>query len=104
MSVTAYAFLPRANVPDRASLQRSITALGFELELDRAERPFEVNGFLPFQVFETQAGFEVTAEAAAAVVARNPGLAALAGANDHCIRQSWRGDDLDFACALIVGA
>lgn len=48
MSNAQFAFVERARVPSRAALQASISALGFELQLDPGFLPFENSGFLPF--------------------------------------------------------
>jgi hypothetical protein len=103
MSNTQYAFIDKARVPDRAALQSSIDALGFDLKLHPEFSPFSNSGFLPFVLNgEEGPGFEIFYESTDDVVGGDKLFRALAEGRDHCISMSWRGDMKDLACVMIV--
>jgi hypothetical protein len=103
MSNTQYAFIDKALVPDRAALQSSIDALGFDLKLHPEFSPFLNSGFLPFVLHgEEGPGFEIFYQSTDDVVGGDKIFRALAEGRDHCISMSWRGDMKDLACVMIV--
>lgn len=103
MSNTQYAFIDKARVPDRAALQSSIDALGFDLKLHPEFSPFSDSGFLPFVLNgEEGPGFEIFYEPTDDVVGGDKLFRALAEGRDHCISMCWRGDIKDLACVMIV--
>lgn len=103
MSNTQYAFLDRARVPDRAALQASIDALGFDLKLSPDFKPFTDSGFLPFVLAGEQGpGFEIYYQSSAEAAEDDEDFLALADGRDYCIMMVWRGSMKDLACAMIV--
>lgn len=103
MSNIQYAFIDRASVPDRAALQASIDALGFDLKLDPAFTPFKDSGFLPFVLnAEEGPGFEIGYEPASDLIGDDEALRAIASGRDVVISMAWHGSMKDLACALIV--
>ncbi|MDD2893767.1 MAG: hypothetical protein PHF20_07520 [Halothiobacillaceae bacterium] len=103
MSNTQFAFINRAQVPDRSALQASIDALGFDLKLHPDFMPFEDSGFLPFILHgEEGPGFEIEYQDAAEVIDGDEELGAIAGGRDHCISMVWRSSMKDLACVMIV--
>jgi hypothetical protein len=103
MSNTQYAFIDRARVPDRAALQLSIDALGFDLKLHPEFSPFSNSGFLPFVLGgEEGPGFEIFYQSTDDVAGGDKIFRALAEGRDHCISMCWRGDMKDLACVMIV--
>lgn len=103
MSNIQYAFVERARVPDRAALQASIDALGFDLRIHTDATPFTSAGFLPFTLNgEAGPGFEVQFEPAADVIGEDAGLQAAAAGRDACLSMAWHGSMKDLACVLIV--
>jgi hypothetical protein len=103
MSNTQFAFLKRSSVPDRASLQASIDALGFDLKLHPDFTPFDDSGFLPFTLNgEEGPGYEIYYEETKDVAKGDERLLALAGDRDHCISMVWRSSLKDLACVMVV--
>lgn len=103
MSNTQYAFIDKARVPDRAALQSSIDALGFDLKLHPDFTPFSDSGFSPFVLNgEAGPGFEIFYQPTDDVVGGDKAFRALAEGRDHCISMSWRGSMKDLACVMIV--
>lgn len=103
MSNTQFAFLRRSQVPDRAALQASIDALGFNLKLHPEFTPFEDSGFLPFTLNgEEGPGFEIEYQDLTDIADGDEDLEALAGGRDHCISMAWRSSMKDLACVMIV--
>ena len=103
MSNTQYAFLKRSSVPDRAALQASVGALGFDLTLHPDFTPFEDSGFLPFVLCgEEGPGFEIEYLEAEEVIDGDEDFASLADGRDYCITMVWRSSMKDLACVMIV--
>jgi hypothetical protein len=103
MSNIQYAFIERTRVPDRAELQASIDALGFDLKLHPEYTPFEDSGFLPFVLnAEEGPGFEIQYEAASDLIGAELALQDIAAGRDYCISMAWHGSMKDLACVLIV--
>ena len=103
MSNTQFAFIERSKVPDRAALQASVDALGFDLKLHPDYTRFEDSGFLPFVLCgEEGPGFEIDYEEARQIVGEDANLQALAVGRDHCISMTWKGSMKDLACVMIV--
>jgi hypothetical protein len=103
MSNSQFAFLNRSAVPDRASLQASIDALGFELKLHPGFTPFEDSGFLPCTLKgEEGPGFEIFYEESAEIVGEDDDFKLIADGRDYCISMVWRGSMKDLACVMIV--
>ncbi len=103
MSNTQFAFLNRAAVPDKAALQASIDAMGFNLTLHPDFTRFEDSGFLPFTLNgEEGPGFEISYEDANAVTEDDEDFAAIADGRDYCISMVWRSSLRDLACVMIV--
>ena len=103
MSNTQFAFIKRESVPDRAALQASLDALGFDLRLDPEFTPFEDEGFLPFTLKgEEGPGYEVYYEEASDICEEDEELAALADGKDVCISMVWRSSMKDLACVMMV--
>lgn len=103
MSNTQYAFLQRSDVPDRAALQASVDALGFDLKLHPDYTKFEDSGFLPFVLNGREGfGFEIYYQEASEVLADSEDLSAIAKGRDYCISMVWSSSMNDLACAMIV--
>ncbi len=103
MSNTQYAFIEKARIPDRCSLQTSIDALGFDLTLDPTYTPFEDSGFSPCILNGKHGfGFEIYYNAASEITETNESLLEIANGNDYCIRMVWHSSMSDLACAMIV--
>jgi len=69
MSNMQFAFIERSLVPDRAALQASVDALGFDLKLDPEYTRFDDSGFLPFILNgEEGFGFEIYYEEASEII------------------------------------
>ncbi len=103
MSNTQFAFLQRAKVPTRESLQASIAALGFDAELHPDFTPFEDSGFLPFTLNgEDGPGFEIEYQNASDVIDGDDELLEFAAGKDYCISMTWSSSMKDLACVLIV--
>lgn len=103
MSNIQYAFIHRSKVPDRATLQASIDALGFDLRLHPEYTPFKDAGFLPFVLEgEEGPGFEIGYQESRELLTDDPKLRALAADRDYCIDMIWHGSMRDLACAMIV--
>jgi len=98
-----FAFIERSRVPDRAALQASVDALGFDLKLHPEYARFDDAGFLPFVLNgEAGFGFEIYYKEASEIIGEDQRLRALAAGRDHCISMVWRGSMKDLACVMIV--
>lgn len=105
MSNTQFAFIERSSVPDRAALQASVGAMGFDLKLHPEYTPFTDSGFLPFVLNgEEGPGFEVYYEEASKVTGADPRLRPLAAGRDYCISMVWSSSMKDLACVMIVSS
>lgn len=103
MSNTQFAFLKRANVPNREALQVSIDALGFDLKLDPDFTPFEDEGFSPCTLNGIgDVGFEVFYEPSSDIVGDDEELQEMVGNNDFCISMVWHSSMKDCASVMIV--
>jgi hypothetical protein len=103
MSNSQFAFINRSAVPDRAALQASIDALGFDLKLHPEFTPFDDSGFLPCTLSgEEGPGFEIFYEDSAEIVGEDDDFKLIADGRDHCISMVWRGSMKDLACVMIV--
>ena len=103
MSNIQYAFIARDRIPDRAALQASIDALGFDLKLNPEYTPFRDSGFLPFILNGEQGpGFEIRYQEAGDLIDKVGALRDVAASRDHCISMAWHGSMRDLACAMIV--
>lgn len=103
MSNIQYAYMDRARVPDRATLQAAIDGLGFDLRVPPGYAPFESRGFLPFVLQgEDGPGFEIGFETTRDLMADDPGVEDLAAGRDACISMAWHGSMHDLACVLMV--
>jgi hypothetical protein len=103
MSNAQYAFLQRAQVPDRDALQASIDRLGFDLKLHPEYTPFSDCGFLPFVLNgKSGPGYEVFYAPTTEVADGDDSLLAIAKGRDSCITMVWRGSMKDLACVMIV--
>lgn len=103
MSNTQYAFLNRAQVPDRSALQASIDALGFDLRLHPQFTPFIDSGFSPCVLCGKEGpGFEIYYAPSKVVTDGNEDFLALAEGRDFCISMVWRGSMKDLACVMVV--
>lgn len=102
MSNMQFAFIERSRVPDRAALQASVDALGFDLQLHPEYTRFDDAGFLPLVLNgEEGFGFEIYYDEASGVIGEDQRLRALAAGRDHCISMVWRGSMKDLACVMI---
>lgn len=104
MSVSQSVILEKSRVPDHASLQKSIDALGFDMKVDKSFRPFESDGFLPCQIDGKPAGFEILWEEAGDLLATWPGLKDAIGERDTVITLTTHSDMRELASALILSA
>lgn len=104
MSLQQTAYVARANVPDRETLQAAVDALGFDCKIDTFYVPFECSGFLPCVLAGSESGFEIYFEAASDVLSDFPNLAGTVGTRDVAVTFRWGGDMLECACVLIVSA
>lgn len=103
MSNTQVAFIEKSRVPDRATLQASIDALGFDLALDPAFTPFEDEGFSPCVLAgEGDVGFEVFYGDADELTDGDETLEAIAAGRDYAISMVWRSSMKDLVCVMIV--
>ena len=103
MSNIQYAFISRALVPDRGTLQASIDGLGFDLTLHPEYTPFEDSGFLPFVLQgEDGPGFEITYQDARDLTGDDEAMRVIASDLDYCISMVWHGSMRDLACVMIV--
>jgi len=103
MSNTQFAFIERSRVPDRAALQASVDALGFDLKLHPEYTRFDDSGFLPFVLNgEEGFGFEIYYEDAREIIGEDQRLRAHAAGRDYCISMVWRSSMKDLACVMIV--
>lgn len=103
MSNTQFAFVERARVPSRAALQASISALGFELQLDPGFLPFENSGFLPFVLNGNDgAGLEIEYLDTAEVIDGDDALSEIAAGKEVCISMVWHSSMEDLACVMIM--
>jgi hypothetical protein len=103
MSNTQFAFIKRSALPDRAALQASVDALGFDLKLHPQFRPITDSGFLPFTLNGQEgSGFEVFYTDTDEVAGDDKNLLFLAGGRDHCISMVWSSSMKDLACVMIV--
>jgi hypothetical protein len=104
MSVTQSAFVEKARVPERAKLEASIRALGFDLTIDEFYRPFDCSGYLPCALNGKKSGFEIYFGSTVDVLAAIPRLKEEIGARDCEITFRWGSDMAECACVLIVSA
>jgi hypothetical protein len=103
MSNIQYAFIDRARVPDRVTLQASIDALGYDLKLHHEYTPFKDSGFLPFILNgEEGPGFEIEYQETGDLVPEDKAMREIAANRDCCISMAWHGSMRDLACAMIV--
>jgi hypothetical protein len=103
MSNVQYAFLDKTRVPDRAALQASIDALGFDVKLHPDFTPFTDEGFSPCVLGgEAGPGFEIYYQTASEATDDDEEVLAVADGRDYCISMVWRGSMKDLACVMIV--
>lgn len=103
MSNKQFAFHKTSAVPDRASLQASITALGFKLELDPELSLLTDSGFSSCTLDGIpDVGFELSIDPTEDVVGDDDELGLIASNSDICISMTWRSSMLDCACVMIV--
>jgi hypothetical protein len=103
MANTQYVFLDKARVPNRAVLQASIDALGFDLKLHDDLDLIDDVGFSPC-VLEgiRDVGFELMPTSAKEATDDDEDFLAVAGGRDFCISMTWRGSMKDCAAVMIV--
>jgi hypothetical protein len=104
MSLLQTAYIIRAKVPDRASLQAAVNALGFDCKIDTFYVPFQCSGYLPCLLAGRDSGFEIYFESAAEVLSDFPHLAEEVGNRDVAMTFRWGSDMSECACVLIVSA
>lgn len=103
MSNTQFAFLKKIDVPVRATLQSTISSLGFDLQLDPGLNLLTDTGFSPCVLNGVpDVGFELFLESTQEMVKENAFFAAFVGDSDICIGMSWGGSMKDCASAMIV--
>lgn len=103
MSNIQYAFIDRTQVPDRATLQASLDALGFDVRLFPDCTPFQDSGFLPLVLEgEEGPGFEMECHETADLLAQDERLRSIASDRTCCISMSWHGSMRDLACVMVV--
>src|SRR5262245_36788902 len=104
MSLQQTAYLLRANVPDRTSLQAAIDALGYDCKIDAFYVPFQCSGFLPCVLAGRKSGFEIYFGSSAGALADFQRLTQAVGSRDVAVTFRWGGDMSECACVLIVSA
>jgi hypothetical protein len=103
MSNTQYAFLDSVRVPDCTSLQASIDALGFDLQLHPDLKLLEDSGYSPCVLHgHADAGFELESYLSEDVADGDEEFLAIADGRDQCIAMIWRGSMKDCAAVMIV--
>ena len=103
MSNTQFALLKKALVPDRATLQSWIDALGFDLQLDPELNLLTDEGFSPCVLEGVEnVGFELFTEPTVDVADGDDDFLEMAGDRDVCISMSWRSSARDLAAITIV--
>lgn len=103
MSNTQYVFLAKTKIPSRDVLQNSVTALGFDLQLDPDLDLLGDEGFSPCTLEgRVDVGFELGV-GAVSELSEAPDLQLIAEAADFYITMTWGGRMRDCAAALIVG-
>lgn len=104
MSLELYVFLPRDQVPDRATWQQEIDRLGFGVVLDPELDLDHDSGFSPTRVADQASGFELVLEDTAAVIQDFPDLDLELQDRDCVITFRWGGDFLACACVMAAAA
>ncbi len=103
MSNTQYAFVQSDLLPDRASLQKWIDALGYDLKLDPDLSLRDDEGYSPCVLEgEAEAGFELESGSAAEMADGDDDFLALAEGRDFCVSMTWRSSMKDCAAVMIV--
>jgi hypothetical protein len=103
MACTQFALLKKASVPDRATLQSWIDALGFDLQLDPDLNLLTDEGFSPCVLEGVEnAGFELSCEPTVDVADGDEDFLEMAGDRDTCLSLTWRSSAHDLAAATIV--
>ena len=97
---TQYAFLKKANLPDRERLQKVIDDLGYDLQLSPELNIIEDEGFSPCTLNgHDNIGFEICYEDEMDDFDEVPEIV---GENDCVISMTWGGNFGDMACVAIV--
>jgi len=103
MSNTQYAFVRSDLLPDRASLQKWIDALGYDLKLDPDLSLRDDEGYSPCVLDgKAEAGFELESGSAAEMADGDEDFLALASGRDFCVSMTWRSSMKDCAAIMIV--
>ncbi len=104
MSLQQTAYIVRASVPQRDTLQAAVDSLGFDCRIDASYAPFSSSGFFPCVLAGRDSGFEIYFESADDVLGSFPHLVDTVGNRDIAITFRWGGDMAECACVLIVSA
>ncbi len=104
MALQQTAYVVRADVPSRETLQAAVNSLGFDCKIDAFYVPFQCSGFLPCVLNGRESGFEIYFESAKEVMADFSTLAESVGNRDVAITFRWGGDMAECACVLILSA
>ena len=104
MSLQQTAYVARADVPNRETLQAAVDSLGFDCKIDAFYAPYQCSGFLPCVLTGRESGFEIYFESENEVMADFPSLVESVGKRDVAITFRWGGDMAECACVLIVSA
>ncbi|MDR0781712.1 MAG: hypothetical protein LBF16_13655 [Pseudomonadales bacterium] len=103
MSNTQFAFLEKSRVPIRASLQASIDALGFDLQLYPALDLLSDAGFIPCVFYGvSDIGFELYSGPTSDVIGDNDELLSAIGNHDFCLNMVFHSSMKDCAAVMIV--
>ncbi len=100
---TQFAFIDKDRVPTRKQLQKSINALGYDMQLDPGYTPFDDEGFSPCVLNgETGAGFALYYEKSSDVFGEDIEFRNMIGNKNFCLSFCWSGSSRDRACVLII--
>lgn len=104
MSHCQSTILSRADVPDRASMQNAIDAIGFNMKIDESYEPFGSSGFLPCTLNGQPSGVEIFWEPLHDILAAWPNLKELVAERDSAMTFVLHSDMSELVCALVLSA
>lgn len=103
MSNIQYAFVKTEHLPDRASLQKWIDALGYDLKLDPDLNLKDDEGYSPCVLDgKAEAGFELESGSTEEMADGDEDFLALAEGRDFCVSMTWRSSMKDCAAVMMV--
>ena len=98
------AYLDPAQVPDHATLQAAVKALGFGIVFDAPWLPFETSGYIPCTAQGEDAGLELRFEANGPWPEAAAANAAAQGSRSVLVQLRWGGDKREELCATALAA